>query len=221
MKEIFIFFAGFTLGASVALLLAPESGADLRANIKSKVDDDLPKLKSDFQASMKKTDQRLDKVEADLKKLKHSPDDKQEKYKMTTEEVTLVLVNAGYLSEADVDAAVVVLQDALVIDAAEDAQAEAAEDYSTQQDLVAEAEVWASEDAAEGDIESALVDDEIIEEAQDQMEVDKEVMVEAEVVIEAAYSDAAAALLAAELIDEAELEAVAVAIANAIDEEEE
>jgi hypothetical protein len=140
---------------------------------------------------------------------------------MTTEEVTLVLVNAGYLSEADVDAAVVVLQDALVIDAAEDAQAEAAEDYSTQQDLVAEAEVWASEDAAEGDIESALVDDEIIEEAQDQMEVDKEVMVEAEVVIEAAYSDAAAALLAAELIDEAELEAVAVAIANAIDEEEE
>ena len=140
---------------------------------------------------------------------------------MTTEEVTLVLVNAGYLSEADVDAAVVVLHDALVIDAAEDAQAEAAEDYSTQQDLVAEAEVWASEDAAEGDIESALVDDEIIEEAQDQMEVDKEVMVEAEVVIEAAYSDAAAALLAAELIDEAELEAVAVVIANAIDEEEE
>ena len=140
---------------------------------------------------------------------------------MTTEEVTLVLVNAGYLSEADVDAAVVVLHDALVIDAAEDAQAEAAEDYSTQQDLVAEAEVWASEDAAEGDIESALVDDEIIEEAQDQMEVDKEVMVEAEVVIEAAYSDVAAALLAAELIDEAELEAVAVVIANAIDEEEE
>ena len=140
---------------------------------------------------------------------------------MTTEEATLVLVNAGYLSEADVDAAVVVLHDALVIDAAEDAQAEAAEDYSTQQDLVAEAEVWASEDAAEGDIESALVDDEIIEEAQNQMEVDKEVMVEAEVVIEAAYSDAAAALLAAELIDEAELEAVAVAIANAIDEEEE
>lgn len=140
---------------------------------------------------------------------------------MTTEEVTLVLVNAGYLSEADVDAAEVVLHDALVIDAAEDAQAEAAEDYSTQQDLVAEAEVWASEDAAEGDIESALVDDEIIEEAQDQMEVDKEVMVEAEVVIEAAYSDAAAALLAAELIDEAELEAVAVAIANAIDKEEE
>jgi gas vesicle protein len=67
MKVIFIFFAGFIFGASVALLLAPESGADLRANIKSKVDDELPKLKSDFQASMKKTDQRLDKVEADMK----------------------------------------------------------------------------------------------------------------------------------------------------------
>jgi gas vesicle protein len=68
MKEIIVFFTGVAFGVIIALLLAPESGADLRANIKSKVDNELPKLKSDFQASMKKTDQRLDKVEADLKK---------------------------------------------------------------------------------------------------------------------------------------------------------
>ena len=68
MKEMIAFFSGVAFGVIIALLLAPESGADLRANIKSKVDNELPKLKSDFQASMKKTDQRLDKVEADLKK---------------------------------------------------------------------------------------------------------------------------------------------------------
>ena len=67
MKEMIVFFTGVAFGVIIALLLAPESGADLRANIKSKVDNELPKLKSDFQASMKKTDQRLDKVEADMK----------------------------------------------------------------------------------------------------------------------------------------------------------
>ena len=46
------------------------------------------------------------------------------------------------------------------------------------------------------------------EDAEEQQEVDKVVMVEAEAAIEAAYADAAAALLAAELIDEANLEAV-------------
>lgn len=130
-------------------------------------------------------------------------------------------MDGGYLSDADIEAAVVVLDDALIAAAGEDAQAEASEDYSAQEDLIAEAEVWENEDAAEGDIQSAVIDEEIIEEAQDQMEVDEAVMVEAEVVIEAAYTDAAAALLAAELIDEAELDAVAEVIANTYDQKEE
>jgi len=113
----------------------------------------------------------------------------------------------------------VVLDDALIAAASEDAQAEAADDYSAKEDLVAEAGVWESEDAAGGDIESAVFDEEIIEEVQDQMEADEAVMVEAKVVIEAAYTDAAAALLAAELIDEANQEAVAAAIAAAWSEE--
>jgi hypothetical protein len=46
------------------------------------------------------------------------------------------------------------------------------------------------------------------------MAVDKETVIEAEAVINAAYTDAAAALLAAQLIDEANLEAVAAAIAD-------
>ncbi len=43
-------------------------------------------------------------------------------------------------------------------------------------------------------------------------EIDEEIIAEAETVIDAAYTDAAAALLAAELIDEANLDAVAAAI---------
>jgi len=129
-------------------------------------------------------------------------------------EVAQALVSAGYLSDADLEAAAEVLKDALIIDAAEAVQDDVAEDYSTQEDIVAEAEVWESEDAATGDYNSMEEDQEVIEYALDQEEVDKEIMVEAEEEIAAAYLDAAAALLAAELIDEADQQAVAVFVAD-------
>lgn len=129
-------------------------------------------------------------------------------------EVVQSLVDAGYLSDADVEAAIAVLEDALIAAAAEDAQDAVAQDYTHQEDLIAEAQVWAKEDAATGDDESAVIDDEIIEEAEDKMEVDRVVMAGAEDVIDDAYADAAAALLAAELIDEANLDAVAAVIAD-------
>jgi hypothetical protein len=129
-------------------------------------------------------------------------------------EVAQALVSAGYLSDADLEAAAEVLKDALIIDAAEAVQDDVAEDYSTQEDIVAEAEVWESEDAATGDYDLMEEDQEVIEDALDQEEVDKEIMVEAEEEIAAAYLDAAAALLAAELIDEADQQAVAVLVAD-------
>jgi hypothetical protein len=101
-----------------------------------------------------------------------------------------------------------------VVDEVEEIEAAAIEDYSAQEDLTAEAEVWASEDALEGDLDTAEVDEEIIVDAVIQQEIDKEVVLEAEAVIAAAYTDAAAALLAAELIDEANTEAVAAMIAD-------
>ena len=70
----------------------------------------------------------------------------------TDEEVASALVTAGYLSDADVDAAVALLTDALIVGEAEDAEAAAMDDYSAQEDLVAEAEVWEREDAASGDL---------------------------------------------------------------------
>lgn len=129
-------------------------------------------------------------------------------------EVAQALVSAGYLSEADIEAAADVLDDALIIADAEEWQEAAADDYADQEDLVAEAEVWANEDEATGDYELMEDDEDIIEDALDREEIDKEIMVEAEAEIAAAYLDAASALLAAELIDEANLQAVASVIAD-------
>jgi len=124
-------------------------------------------------------------------------------------EVAQALVAAGYLSEADIEAAVDVLEDALIIAEAEDAQDAASDDYSVQEDIVAEVENWAVEDAVAGNIDDLEGDEAIIEDALEQEEIDKGLMVEAETVIASAYLDAASALLEAELIDEANQQAVA------------
>jgi len=138
------------------------------------------------------------------------PSAKIRRYKtMTTYvEIAAALVSSGYLTEADLDAAADILADAMVVEAAEDVEAEAMDDYSDQEDLIAEAEVWEAEDAMEGDIEGADLDDDIIADAEIQEEIDEELVLASEDVIDAACIDAAAALLAAELIDEANLAAV-------------
>ena len=59
-----------------------------------------------------------------------------------------------------------------------------------------------------------LLDDDIIADAEIQKELDQEVVLESEAVIVAAYMDAASALVAAELIDEADLSPVAAIIAD-------
>ena len=129
-------------------------------------------------------------------------------------EVSQALVDAGYLSEADIEAAAEVLEDALIIEEAEDAQDAASQDYSTQEDIVAEVENWASEDAKAGDFAGLEADQETIQDALAQENVDKDIMATGEAVIAAAYLDAASALLAAELIDEANLQAVAGVISD-------
>ena len=129
-------------------------------------------------------------------------------------EVAQALVTAGYLSDADIQAATDVLADALIIEVAEDAQDAAADDYATQEDIVAEAEVWEAEDAAVGDFNSMEDDEDVIDEAIDKELEDEDVMAGAEDEIEAAYVAAAAALLSADLIDEANLDDVAIVIAD-------
>lgn len=129
-------------------------------------------------------------------------------------EVAEALVTAGYLTEADLEAAADILADALIVEVAEEVEAEAMDDYSDQEDLIAEAEVWETEDALKGDIEGAILDADILADAEIQKEIDEEVVLASEAVIAAAYLDAASALLAAELIDAVNLSPVAVLIAD-------
>ncbi len=127
-------------------------------------------------------------------------------------EIAEALVTAGYLTEADIEAAANILADALIVEAAEEAEAEAMDDYSDQEDLIAEAEVWEAEDDLAGDLEGADLDADIIADAEIQKEIDREAVLEAEALIDAACTDAGAALLAAALIDEANLEPVVAVI---------
>ena len=122
-------------------------------------------------------------------------------------EVTKALVSAGYLSEADMDAAMVVLKDALVVTDAEKAKAFALEDIAYQEEVTARAEDLAEIDVQMGEVEDRFVQAEVINSAEILAEGDAAMIEKADAVIVAAYTDAAAALLAAELIDEANLEA--------------
>lgn len=122
-------------------------------------------------------------------------------------EVTKALVSAGYLSEADMDAAMVVLKDALVVADAEKAKAFALEDIVYQEEVTARAEDLAEIDVQMGEVEDRFVQAEVINSAEILAEGDAAMIEKADAVIVAAYTDAAAALLTAELIDEANLEA--------------
>lgn len=122
-------------------------------------------------------------------------------------EVTKALVSAGYLSEADMDAAMVVLKDALVVADAEKAKAFALEDIAYQEEVTARAEDLAEIDVQMGDVEDRFIQAEVINSAEILAEGDAAMIEKADAVIVAAYTDAAAALLTAELIDEANLEA--------------
>jgi hypothetical protein len=129
-------------------------------------------------------------------------------------EVAQALVAAGYVSDADVDAAASVLGDALVVESAQDAMAEALADEAYQEGLIADAEAMANVDVEMGTYEDEEMDMETVEDAQARVDVDEGVIANAQNWMTAAYRDAAAALLAAELIDEANLDDVADAIAG-------
>ena len=65
-KLLFVF--GAAIGAVVGLLVAPKSGKELRADLQATAEKDLSKLQAEWQAAMAKTNERLDQIQADLKK---------------------------------------------------------------------------------------------------------------------------------------------------------
>jgi hypothetical protein len=129
-------------------------------------------------------------------------------------EVAQGLVTAGYLNDADVEAAAAVLADALVVAEAQDAEAAAVEDVAFQEEVIAAAKNLANLDVTAGDFEDFAIQQEIIDEAEDLELEDEAIIAAAEATIAAAYADAAAALVAAELIDAAYVDDVADAIAD-------
>ena len=135
---------------------------------------------------------------------------------MTTyAEVAQALVAAGYLTEADLDAAAVVLADTLLVEEAQREEADALKDEAAQQELIAGLTIEASTDSAIGDYVGHQVAEGEIVKARAEQDEDEAILENAEATIAFAYNDAAAALLAAALIDEANAEAVAAAIAEA------
>ena len=66
MKDVFYLLLGAAIGAIIALLFAPESGQELRADIRATADKDLRKLQAEWQTAMAKTQERLDRMQADL-----------------------------------------------------------------------------------------------------------------------------------------------------------
>jgi gas vesicle protein len=67
MKEILYFVFGLAIGAVFGLLVAPKSGKELRADLQATAEKDLSRLQGEWQAAMVKTNERLDKIQADLK----------------------------------------------------------------------------------------------------------------------------------------------------------
>ena len=66
MKEILYFVFGVAIGAVFGLLVAPKSGKELRADLQATAEKDLSKLQAEWQAAMVKTNERLDKIQADV-----------------------------------------------------------------------------------------------------------------------------------------------------------
>lgn len=69
MKYVVSFFMGALVGAAVALLYAPASGEELRANIKTQADTQYARLQDEWQKGMQELHDRMDKMSGDLQTL--------------------------------------------------------------------------------------------------------------------------------------------------------
>ena len=139
----------------------------------------------------------------------------------TFEEVANALVVSGYMTEADVAAAIIVLDDVLIMADAAEIEGAAIIDLDAQEAVIEEAGAVAQEAAAEGDLESEALAEKAIETALDAVTADVAAIDAAVEVIEAAYLNAATALASAELINEANVDEAAAVISGVWAEESE
>ena len=66
MKYVLVFLLGALSGAVAALLFAPSSGEELRANIKTQADTQVAKLQSEYQKGMQDMNARIDQLSSQL-----------------------------------------------------------------------------------------------------------------------------------------------------------
>lgn len=66
MKFIIGFIWGAMIGAAVALLYAPSTGEELRANIKTQADTQYAKMQEEWQKGISELQSRMDKISGDL-----------------------------------------------------------------------------------------------------------------------------------------------------------
>lgn len=66
MKYALSFLLGAVVGAAVALLIAPSSGEELRANIKTQADTQYASLQDEYQKGMQEMHTRMDKMGSDM-----------------------------------------------------------------------------------------------------------------------------------------------------------
>jgi gas vesicle protein len=66
MKLALGFLLGAVAGAAVALLYAPSTGEDLRADIKSQADTQYARLQDEWQKGMQEIQTRMDKMTSDM-----------------------------------------------------------------------------------------------------------------------------------------------------------
>ena len=67
MREIAIFLLGAAFGAIAALLFAPSSGAELRSQVQTAAEENLERFQAEWEQGLKKTNEKLDTLQADLK----------------------------------------------------------------------------------------------------------------------------------------------------------
>jgi len=75
MKFIIGFIWGAIVGAALALLYAPSTGEELRANIKTQADTQYAKLQEEWQKGMSELQDRMDKINSDLQALSGKADE--------------------------------------------------------------------------------------------------------------------------------------------------
>ena len=67
MKELVFFLLGAVVGAVAALMFAPASGAELRAQIQTTAEKDFERLQAEWEKNMQKTNEQIAKLQADVK----------------------------------------------------------------------------------------------------------------------------------------------------------